>query len=482
MSSQRVVIYRRVSKTTVEGKSVDGQLAELREWAQREDWTIVAEHRDDGISASKYANGKVRDGWVSTMELITTGEVDLLVVWEISRATRDRAVWSALLAACAERDVRIATGGRVHDPSDPDDGFMMDLMAALAVRESAVTSKRIRRTVRRDAAMGLPYGKIPFGYRRVYENDTRKLLRQEPHPEQAPIVREIAKRLLSAEALYSIALDLNRRGVPAPRGGDWEPTQVKRVAISANNAGLREHKDSVVTATWEPLISVQDHHILKAKLTDPIRKTSRDGGVSHLLSGIAECGVCGSPVRAKMNSGHESYSCVGDGVTKARRCVSRSEFWVDAYVTEYILGRLDEPDARAARAAGDDGKAAEAAREAEALQAQLDSYIDQAATLSPATLAKVEARLQPLIEDAKRRATVNIGSPLVDELASSGSGTERRRLWDSYSIQQRREVVRALVRVRVLVIGKGVRPPATAGAVDWDAVTAWTDSVEITWR
>jgi site-specific DNA recombinase len=41
----------------------------------------------------------------------------------------------------------------------------MELGAALAVRESALTSKRIRRDVAARAAQGLPHGKIPYGYR-----------------------------------------------------------------------------------------------------------------------------------------------------------------------------------------------------------------------------------------------------------------------------------------------------------------------------
>jgi DNA invertase Pin-like site-specific DNA recombinase len=80
MGTRRAVIYGRVSQDRSEGKSVDDQLAECRAWAQREGWQVIVEHRDDGISASRYANGKVRPGWQSVMDLITVGEVDLLCV------------------------------------------------------------------------------------------------------------------------------------------------------------------------------------------------------------------------------------------------------------------------------------------------------------------------------------------------------------------------------------------------------------------
>jgi DNA invertase Pin-like site-specific DNA recombinase len=76
-------LYGRVSQVAERGqpgKSVDDQLAENRSWARREDWKVVGEHRDDGISASRYARGKVRPGWTQVMELIAAGGVDLLVV------------------------------------------------------------------------------------------------------------------------------------------------------------------------------------------------------------------------------------------------------------------------------------------------------------------------------------------------------------------------------------------------------------------
>ena len=64
MGTRRAVVYGRVSQDRSEGKSVDDQLAECRAWAQREGWQVIVEHRDDGISASRYANGKV-PAWVA---------------------------------------------------------------------------------------------------------------------------------------------------------------------------------------------------------------------------------------------------------------------------------------------------------------------------------------------------------------------------------------------------------------------------------
>jgi site-specific DNA recombinase len=457
----RAVLYGRVSKDRSEGRSVDDQLAECRAWADRQGWTVVAEHRDDGISASRFANGKARLGWQATMDLIAAGKVDLLVVWEVSRATRDRTVWSTLLAACQERDVKIGAGGKVHDPSDPDDGFMLDLGGALAVRESVVTSKRIQRRVRRMAAEGLPHGKIPYGYRRVYDPETRRLLRQEPDPDTAPVVREIARRLLAGEALYAAAADLNRRGVltpraeelkrlgkPVPPGLVWDPVQVKRLAISPTNAGFRSLNGTVVgPAQWPGLISEADYRVLVDKLTDPARKTWRDGSIKHLLVGIAECGVCGAPCRRVKNRGTPSYMC------SKRFCVVRSQRPLDEFVTAVVVERLSRPDVLQLLADAEDPAAADAARSAVQLRARLNAFYDEAAAgqITPTGLARIEARLLDEIKVAERRACPRSLPPVLTTVA----GPDAAARWEALTVPQRREIIRVLLVPRVMLAGRG---------------------------
>ena len=56
----RVGLYGRLSseRGAVLSKSVDDQLSWLRRWAAGEGHQVVAESRDDGVSASRYARKK----------------------------------------------------------------------------------------------------------------------------------------------------------------------------------------------------------------------------------------------------------------------------------------------------------------------------------------------------------------------------------------------------------------------------------------
>lgn len=505
-ASRRVVLYGRTSDDQSEGRSVDDQLAEGRRWALTTVRTVVAELRDDGISASRYAGRrKTRPDWQKAMDLITTRQVDELAVWEVSRSTRDRAVWSALIAACIENGVDLAVGGKVHDPADPDDGFMLDLGAALAVREVAMLSKRVRRAVESRAAAGRPAGSVPYGYRRVIDPDTGRTIGRSEHPEQAPIVREIVRRLLAREPANAIATDLNDRGVPLGTGDRWlgrhlravvrampeHPAAVeiaerlaggqqpKRIAADLNErgvskplparwrggnlaklalrptyAGLRVHHGRVledVQGTWPPIVTEAEHHQLVAMFGDPGRDKFRNPThTKHLGSGIYRCGREGCDgvmrVAVQVDRPHR-YDC--------REChkVSRHQEPVDLVVESTLWERLSRPDVAQLLGAGADDATKDAAAEAGRLRAKLDEarrkVDDDELTLDD--LAYFRARWEPKIRDAERRARPRHLPLAVFDVA----GPDAERRWKLLPIGERRAILAALLEVTILPAGRG---------------------------
>jgi site-specific DNA recombinase len=451
----RVAIYTRVSQDSRDARSVAEQETECRAWCDREGWDVTGVWTDNDRSASKYAR-KARPQWQAlTDRLESGGGVDLLVVWEPSRATRDRRVWAALAATCEAAGVRIGCNGRVYDLEDPDDAFQLDLFFALAARESGATSKRVQRSVRANAESGRPHGRVLYGYERKYEPDPSgkpRFVAQLPHPETAPIVGEMARRVLAGETTYAVAQDLNARGVPSPfysaRG--WLPEQVKRLCVNPAYAGLRVHRGAVIgTAVWPGIISEADHLALVAKLNDPARRTVRDPSIKHLLSGIAMCGKegCSETVRVGNNRGNKSYHCRDFHV-------ARLEHLVDEVVEEVMVTRLERMDL-AALLDTEDTEARAAADEAAELRDRLTGFYDQAAAgeLSPAALARIEPQMLEKIRMAERRVSKAMRSPLLAGVV----GPKARELWAELSMPQRREIIRLLVDVRIIPAGRGRR-------------------------
>jgi site-specific DNA recombinase len=473
----RAIIYTRVSSDPNDrGRSVTEQEAECRAVCARDRWDVVAVFGDNDRSASRYAT-KQRPEHQKLIRYIEAGGADVLVTWEASRAQRDLRAYADLRDLCEQRGVLLSYSGRTYDMAESDDRFSTGLDALLAERESDQTRKRVLRAVRANADKGRPHGKLLYGYRREYDPATRELIGQVPDEQDtvdetgtvvrgatAPIVREAARRVLSGETPYAVAQDLNRRGVPTPRGAarGWDLTQVKRLCVNPGYAGKRTHRGKVIgPASWPPILDETTHLALVAKLGDPARRSQRDSAVKHLLSGIAVCGVCGGRLRVQKNRGFLAYLCV-DGFH-----VSRRETDVDEYVTEVVLCRLERPDLADAFTDTADAETAAALAEAREKRARLDGFYDAAAAgeLSPQALSRIEARLLPEIEAAEQRALPRFTSPLVTEVA----GSEARERWERLPITARREVISTLMTIRIM--------PSTRGRRTFDP-----ESVAIEWR
>lgn len=488
-TATRVGAYGRASH--LNEMSVDSQLRENQAWADREpDWDLPSARvwRDDGISASKYAS-KGREDWPKVMAAIQAGDLDILLVWEISRASRDRMVFAALFAACEQQDVKIGVAGRLYDLSAPEDAFQLDLMASLAVRESGVTSKRLKRGVRARALEGKPHGKLPMGYRREYAvkaDGKREILRQEIEPDAAAVIREIITRALNGEAMHAIARDFNARGVPTPedyrdaRRNETEPVktrhwyqqQVRRIALDPTYAGKRTHnKVEVGDATWPAIVAEDEHAALTARLTDPSRRTVDDWTPKHLGTGLFRCGKagCGGSMRRvkaraqTTQREYHSYSCARN------HCTARVMWRVDELVREVVIARFERPDARDLFTP-DDRERQAALKELKTLTDRLESFHQEAVNgnLTAERFARIEQDLQPKIDAAsKSSAPVDLPDEVTAMLdAADGTdgpdGPNVRELWDGLELHQQRRVIRAIVTVVILPKPRG------GGANRWE--------------
>lgn len=481
----RAVLYTRVSKDqTGDGDSVTEQEAEARLACAALGWTVVEVFSDNDVSASRYAR-KQREHHPRLLAYLEGQPVDVLALWEVSRADRELGRWVGLLDLCARRRVliHVVTDERTYDLDIPSDRKALATAGVDSEHESAKTRKRVLRNVAANAAKGRPHGKLAYGYGRTYETARDagrgrvrpKMKEQYVVEEQAAILRELARRALAGESLYAISNDLNDRELSSPGGKakGWEPTEIRRLLVSPVYIAKRVWRPkaggdaTVIDGVWPAILTEDDHHRLVALLTAPERKTFTDPAIKHLLSGLAKCAECGASMREQKNRSIRGYIC------KAGSCVSVKTQWIEDFVTETVLARVRRPDARAALLPSDESDSERAAAHAEltGLRRQLKEAEDSVGTpggISIAMLGRLETRLTPLIADAERRAAPPAPpSPALEALTTPG--VKVREKWDSFSILEQREVVHALLDLKV---GKG-RPgersfrPTRLGASRW---------------
>ena len=284
-------------------------------------------------------------------------------------------------------------GGEI-DLGTPQGRLTARIKGSVAKHESEQLTRRVKAKMAERAEAGAPHGKVAYGWRReqVYDDTGRRLgSRDVIHPEQADVVRKAAASIAAGDSLRAVTAGLNQAGTLEANGKPWSTTTLRSILLRCSNAGLRKHQGQIVgQGTWEALIDRDTYDRVVAILSDPSRRTSpASSAIKYLLSGIARCGVSGGPmgvlVVGKDGRKQDAYVCK-DGAH-----VRRVRLPVEELVTETVLERLSQPDARALLIAGDDTATQVLREQAAAVRARLDSAADAyadgtiAASSSPAS-------------------------------------------------------------------------------------------------
>ncbi|XVV05318.1 recombinase family protein [Actinosynnema sp. CA-248983] len=442
----RAYIYGRASAD--KQISVEDQIDDCVDFCEDEGFRVDAILRENDRSASRYRT-KDRPKFKQLLAAMQAGKMDVLVTWENSRAQRELDVYVELRKICEKYGVLWAYGGDVYDMSDPADREKTAQDAVKAESESDHISMRVSRGVRKRAKRGLWHGPLQYGYKREYDPETGEVLRQVADPVTSKIVKEIVRRLLEGHSVTGIVKSLNERKVPCPRSGEWTASKIRHIALNPVYIGQRVHLGEVVSeGQWPAIIKPVQHASVRALLTNPARRTNKDGTrVKHLLSGIATCGRCGSPVGRIRADGFESYGC------RKSRHVVRLQTRVDQFVEEALLSALETPSMADLFLVERTEDVSAVLDEAKELRARLETIYRDAALgkISGAGVAAIEAELLPLVEEAEKRAE----RASVPDVLAGLVGADARTVWKGLTLVQKRAVIRTVMQPLILPVGRG---------------------------
>jgi site-specific DNA recombinase len=466
MEDQRTcVIYGRQSMGNA--ASINEQLDLGGKRAEAEEWRVHAVYKDE-VSASRHAS-KSRDGWPRLLADVEAGRANVIWLWESSRGDRRASSWLALLEDCRESGVRIyvETHGRLYDMANPRDWRDLAEDGTDNEYESEKTSLRARRSAAARAAQGNPVGRAPYGYRRQYEltgTVKGKLVGQEPHPDEAPVVRDIIESVARGESLRSITARLNDAAVPTRTGTAWSPTQVRGIALNLAYVAKRVHDPSrsgsrtvlspqaaVYDAKWPRLVEDAVFYDARAVLLDPKRTVTRPGGAKHLLSLIAACGGCGAPliVTYRFREGKRpAYAC------RAKNCVTVDEADLDEYVFVKLLIALAQEKTWQRLAAASEPAADAALEAARAKLAEVKADYEQtlelfgAGKITPLAFTRAEPRKVAALKTAEAKVA-ELETPAELRFLRGGSQQDVLCRWIDAPLAAKRGVIRKLMTVTV---------------------------------
>lgn len=139
-ATRRAALYVRVS-TADRGQTVENQLQPLQEAAARLDWTIVAVHRDEGISGAKGRDK--RPGLDAMLRGVTRGEYDLVAAWSVCRLGRSLPDLIGLLGELQVRGVDLYLHQQALDTGTPSGRALFGMLGVFGEFERAMIRDRV---------------------------------------------------------------------------------------------------------------------------------------------------------------------------------------------------------------------------------------------------------------------------------------------------------------------------------------------------
>jgi site-specific DNA recombinase len=450
-------LYCRISEDRRgEALGVQRQAQMCEKLAKDKGWPVVASFTDNDVSAY---GGRRRPEYGRMLEAIESGEIDAVVCVDLDRLTRRPSELERFIELADRHHVALANVSGDVDLSTSDGRFRARILGSVARMESEKKSERLKREREQAARAGRYHGgKRPFGYN--LEGRDRLKIR----PDEAKLIREASKRWLAGDSLEGIAKDWKDRGVISPTGTPFTSQRIRDVITGPTVAAIRRHqprdRDGRIVsttdyeATWKPILDRQTYERLQAK-TKGNGTVKRGRPAARLLSGLIECGECGSRLYAASGAqGEPRYVCRADnggcgsvGISGAR---------TDEYVAEMVLFRLSGPGLAKALDQTTVTDSAGLADELLTLEARLDEAAEMLAVgeLDRKGYGTVRARLEDEMKGIRRTLAKDAGSRPLADLPTAEA--KLRHWWEGASLQRKRAVMAAVVeQITVARVGKG---------------------------
>lgn len=392
LDTVRVAVYARQSKARLDSSeaSPDAQLAAGEALATSRGWEVVHAFKDVGKSG--WDPHAVRPAFEDLMSAVRAGEVDVVVVNELSRLTRKGAHDALEIdKEFMKYGVRfVSVLEPFLDTSNPIGVAVFALIAALAKQDSDTKAERLRGAKDEIKAVGGRHSSsAPYAMRAVREKIGNLVVSvlepDEDNPEHVGIVERMVEMSFAGVSDNKIATTLASEEVPAPGEADrratekrmqsikkrrvsdrdspirWRPQTVRWIlshpaiggfaservkrgkahvnVIARNEAGepMSPHRGVIEGTRW---LELQE---LRSKRT----KTNRQPGgeaAPTLMSGwrFTTCGVCsGSMGQSRNNGGQDYYMCANP---KGHGGLSIKRNDLDHYVAGRVWARLRSAD------------------------------------------------------------------------------------------------------------------------------------------
>ena len=286
----RCGIYVRVSTDDQRnnGYSIDLQLRMIKEYCEKNDYSIVDVYNDAGHSGKDLMRPEMQ----RLLADIKSKKIDKLIAIKVDRLTRNNYDGFWLLNYCEEHDVKIELILEPYDVSTANGEMIFGMNLVFGQRERKEIGARTKRAMEEMALEKIHPSKAPYGY--IRNKETGHL---EVEPIEAQVVKEIFELCKQGKSTRSIATIMKNNNAYLKQG-KWASDRVYKILTNSIYIGIFEYgkykrkpQDILRVENYcEPIIDEITWNVTRNVLVK--NRHSNYGEYIHLFSGLVKCPIC----------------------------------------------------------------------------------------------------------------------------------------------------------------------------------------------
>lgn len=337
METVKAVIYARYSSSGQREESIDGQIRECTEFAERKGYTVVNTYIDRALTGKTDKRPSFQD----MIKASSSKSFEVVIVWKLDRFARNRYDSAKYKHILKRNGVRVVSA--TESISETSEGILLETMLeGYAEYYSAELAEKVDRGMTENVLNGKCNGGTPtLGY--IVNEDKRFEL----DPFVAPVVLEAFQNYAAGHSMQDIADDFNSKGIRSPRCGLITINAVTRMLHNRRYLGEYRYKETVVKNAIPRIVSDELFEQVQEKLAENKKSSAKHKAKEeYLLTPKLFCGKCGELMTGEYGTSgtagriYRYYKCRGVKYHMGCDKETVKKEWIEDIVIEQVRSVL----------------------------------------------------------------------------------------------------------------------------------------------
>lgn len=280
-----------------DGFSVEYQMAEIEEFAARNNIDLYHNHIDQAQSGTKVAG---REEFFALINAVKDGAVDVIVVYKLNRLFRNSYESQKYRKLFRKHGVKLMSVTQQIDEDTSSGRLTTNILSDIDQYQSETISDHVKSSMREMARQGyFTGGTVPYGYTLdIIKHGSKIRKKYIEDKEEAQIVRDIFEFYADGHSLRYLQEYLQEKEIKTRRGKDFGITTIARMLANDFYIGTLRYKtegyDDVVMENAVPAIIDMSvwHSVQERKKANKLVQPRKSKSL-YSMTGKIECALCG---------------------------------------------------------------------------------------------------------------------------------------------------------------------------------------------